>query len=111
MLRAPAITSLLIEEVARLRRHPNDEPADQFDDVVKARRRSLLVAIVDWAAIASLFVFRDPLSHFLSIGTDERTIFTLAILTIAVHSGFRLGQWEKYRAVETAVRSLSQLDN
>lgn len=108
MLRAPAIEDLLIEEVARVR-HRTDESADPLDDVVRARRRSLAVAIFDWVAIAILFAMSDPVSDFLSIGTDERTIFALAILAIAVHSGFRLGQWEKYRAVEAAVRSLSRL--
>jgi len=108
MLRTPAIENLLIEEVARVRQR-GDEGADPFDDLVGARRRSLAVAIFDWIAIAILFALSDPVSDFLSIGTNERTIFTLAILAIAVHSGFRLGQWEKYRTVEAAVRSLSRL--
>ena len=64
------------------------------------------MVLLDWVAIAVLVLLRDPLTPFLSFGPDEQTVFTVAVLAVAVHSGFRLGQLEKYRAVARACRRL-----
>lgn len=108
MLRTEAVEDLLVDEIARIRRtEERDEP--RLERVARARRRALVAAALDWGAILMLFLLREPLSSFLQIGASEETIFTLAILAIAVHSGFRLGQWEKYGAVESAIRSVDRL--
>ena len=107
MLRIQAVEELLFEDVARLRA-PADDAAERRRQLSKARDRSLLVAVLDWVAIAVLFLWRDPLADFLTLGPTEETIFTVAILAVAVHSGFRLGQRERYRAVAEALRSLER---
>jgi hypothetical protein len=107
MLRNQAIEDLLLDDVAQLRRSAETGP-ERRAELAKARQRALLVAIVDWVALVVLFALRDPLSSFLSLGASEETVFTLAVLAVAVHSGFRLGQWEKLRAVEAAVESLER---
>ena len=107
MLRIQAIEELLIDDVAHLRRS-DPSGGERHRELVKARQRALLVAVFDWVAIAVLFFLREPLSDFLSLGAGEESVFTLAVLAIAVHSGFRLGQWEKFRAVERAIESLGR---
>jgi hypothetical protein len=107
MLRAQAIEDLLIDDVAQLRRSETSNE-ERREELVKARQRAIMVAIFDWAAIAALFLLRDPAASFLAFGAGEETVFTLAIVAVAAHSGFRLGQWEKYRAVERAVEALGR---
>lgn len=122
MLRERAIRSLLVEEVAGLRpapppEEPPDEPVDaeeadrarleaEADALRQAERRALLVVVVDWLALAVLFVFRDTAAQFLPFDATVDTVFTFGVLAVAVHSGFRLGQVEKYRAVIRAHRDL-----
>ncbi len=62
---------------------------------------------LDWFAILVLVVARAQGGNIMSFGPTEDTIFAVGLLAIAVHSGFRLGQLEKMRAVE---RALSELD-
>ncbi len=122
MLRKRAIRSLLVEEVAGLRPAPPpeespDEPvgleeADgarleaEAEALRHAERRALLVVVVDWLALAVLFVFRDTAARFLPFDATVDTVFTVGVLAVAIHSGFRLGQLEKYRAVIRAHRDL-----
>ena len=121
--------ALLVEEVAALR--PEPRPVDDAQEpaaaegaeapaghaatadrhiaaLAKARRRALGVVILDWVAIAVLFLtYREP-HPFLSLGSDPRTIFTVGILAIAVHSGFRLAQLQGYRRIAAACEELAQ---
>lgn len=128
MLRERAIRSLLVEEIAGLRLGaPGDDletakdPAgaadallesaareadDQREALDRAERRALLTVGVDWLALVVLFVFRDPATTFLPTGPTVETIFTLGVIGVAVHSGFRLGQLEKYRAARRAWEKL-----
>lgn|GEM_PF-1435636 len=71
----------------------------QVEALTQAERRAKLIIALDWIALVVLFVFRDTASPFLPMDATIETIFTLGILAVAVHSGFRLGQLEKYRAV------------
>ena len=105
MLRPQAVEDLLYEDVAKIRT-PAADTEQRCTALGRAHQRALLVVAFDWLAIALLFFWRDPLARFLSLGPSEESIFTLAILAVATHSGFRLGQLERYRAVESAIRSL-----
>lgn len=117
MLRKRAIRALLVEEVAGLKlatpAAPEDAAAEeeashrqhreiQDEALERAERRALLVIGLDWLALVALFLFRDPLAPFLPMGPTVETVFTLGVVAVAVHSGFRLGQLEKYRAVRRA---------
>lgn len=125
MLRKRAIRSLLIEDVAGLHLPEPDEaegpPADGGDHagaeagpteethalreeeqeqaLRDAERKAKLVVALDWTALAVLFVLRDTGEAFLPFGPTTDTIFTLGVMAVAIHSGFRLGQLEKLRAV------------
>lgn len=122
MLRKRAVRSLLVEDVAGLRvvlEETDDEGEPQPAATIVAAeldaqraalqgavRRGWRAVAFDWAAIAALLVFRDPaLAHLPLDGTVE-TLFTVGILMVAVHSGFRLGQIEKYWAILRAVDDL-----
>ena len=107
MLRTQAVEALLFEDVARLR-PPADTEGERLAELSKARVRALAVAIADWLAIAALLLWRDPLAGFLTLGPTEETIFTVAVVAIATHSGFRLGQREKYGAVAASIGSLDR---
>jgi hypothetical protein len=115
VLRKRAIRSLLVEEVAGLRLPPSGEPGDpddppsevdpaelelhdQREALEKAEKKALVAAVLDWIALAALFVLRDGSGAFLPAGPTIDTVFTLGVVAVAVHSGFRLGQREKYRA-------------
>lgn len=108
MLRIEAVEALLVDDVARIRESAEDT-GERLEQLGRARRRAGFVAAIDWLAILALFALRDTAADFLTLGANERSIFSIAVLAIAVHSGFRLGQWEKYRAVEDAVRSVARL--
>jgi hypothetical protein len=125
VLRKRAIRSLLVEEVAGLRLpHPGksgkpgesgdpDDPAsevdpaelelrDQREALEKAEKKALFAVGLDWIALVVLFVLRDTSGTFLPAGPTIDTVFTLGVVAVAVHSGYRLGQREKYRAVRRA---------
>ncbi len=71
----------------------------QIEALHRAERRAKLAVAFDWVALAVLFLFRDTATPFLPFDGTVETIFTVGVLIVAVHSGFRLGQLEKYRAV------------
>lgn len=56
-----------------------------------ARRRALLVAVLDGLAIAALLLLRQG-DRFLVLSRNEETLFTLGVLVVAVHLGYRLAQ-------------------
>jgi hypothetical protein len=63
---------------------------------------------LDWLALLVLFALRTPGQAWLPFGPTEESIFTLGILILAVHSGFRLGQLEKLRAVRRTLNDLEE---
>ena len=105
MLRVEAVRSMLFDGVAGLRLEPRAGDTPEVG-LARARRRAIAVAAIDWVAILALFLLRDSGADFLAPGSTERGLFTLGILAVATHSGFRLGQLEKYAAV---ARTLDQL--
>ncbi len=102
MWRTRAVLSLLHEEIAGLPYDAQETPERRAEIMRRARRRALIVIALDWAAILVLVLFGDRALPTLTFGAGERTVFTLAILAVATHSGFRLGQLEKLRAVARA---------
>ena len=109
MWRTRAVLSLLYEEIGGLPHDSEETPERRAEDVRRARRRALMVVALDWLAILVLVLFGDRVP-ILSVGRDEQTVFTLAILVIAAHSGFRLGQLEKLRAVTRAGKRVVRRD-
>jgi len=120
MLRKRAIRSLLVEEVAGLRLaastgldgedgEPDASEAAgeaaarafelEHEALERAVKRARLMVGLDWLALLALFLLRDSAAPFLPVGPTVETVFTLGVVVVAVHSGFRLGQLEKYRAV------------
>jgi hypothetical protein len=76
----------------------------------RARHRAWFVIALDWAAILVLVLLQRHETPFLVLDRSEQAVFTLAVLAVAVHSGFRLGQAEKYGAVARASRELAERD-
>jgi hypothetical protein len=111
MLRPRAVRQMLVEVAgARLDQHPAEGEGTteagggrSLDEVVaaeheagrqaldRARRRALFTVVFDALAIVVLLVLRDG-ERFLTLGRNEDTIFTLGVLAVAVHLGFRLAQ-------------------
>ena len=110
MWRTRAVLSLLHEEIAGLPHDATETPEQRAETMNRARRRALIVVVLDWLAIAVLVLFGDRALPMLTFGAREQTIFTVAILAVAVHSGFRLGQLEKLRAVARAASGLAGRD-
>lgn len=116
MMRLKAVRGLLVGEVASLRVAAVESAEEGFDAdseqvarereaLAKARRRALLVAVLDGAALAVLFYFRDAGRAFLSTEGEE-VVFTLGVLVVAVHLGFRLAQFLQLRTVERLYEEL-----
>jgi hypothetical protein len=124
MMRLRAVRSLLVEEVGGIaasrsrrwsRREPEEseertpEERDEFlrGELELASRKALGMVVLCWTAIPVLFLTHENPDRFLSFHGIE-TVFTLGILVVATYAGFRLGQWEKYRAVTRAVEELDE---
>ena len=110
MLRRTAIRALLHEHVLGL--GPGDDlSAESRRELLRSRRRrgAILVA-AEWIAILLLVLSRDPALPFLTLGPEQQTLFSIGILVVVAHSGFKLGQLEKLRAVERAIEELDRLD-
>jgi hypothetical protein len=109
---------MLVEEVAHLRLNRSetpdaggsgrapDEPAAALG---RAQRQALIVTVLCWVALAALFIMRPKGASFLSFD-GEQAVFSGGVLTVAVYSGFRLGQWEKLRAVARACAAIAERD-
>lgn len=110
MWRTRAVLSLLHEEIAGLPRAAPESALEAAEALGRARRRAALVVALDWLAILILVLFGERGAPALTLGPAESTVFTLALLAVAVHSGFRLGQLEKLRAVALAAERLRRLD-
>lgn len=125
MWRGRAVRSLLVEAVAGLRppeappgeasageasagESPGAGEAARLREALSAAvRRAALMVGVSWAALVALLASRTSGGPFLRFAGEE-TVFSLGVLAVAVYSGFRLGQWEKYRAVERACREIEE---
>lgn len=116
MWRTQAVRALLVEEVAAVRSRAGQGGAakaagHRLDaDLRRATRRATLAVVVDWAAILILVLTRQGGGTLLELGPTVEAIFTLGILAVAVHSGFRLAQIEKYRTVARLCRDLDDRD-
>lgn len=107
MWRTRAVVSMLVEDIAGLSL-PTDRESDldesegrpELEPLAKSIRRARLVIAVDWIAILILFLFRDPAQPFLPGNQAVDTVFTLGVLAVAAHAGFRWGQLERYRSVQ-----------
>jgi hypothetical protein len=113
MLRISAIQELLLEDVADIRWPRGEEGrlglAEALDDLEGARRRALgMVLLAALALLALLYTHPEP-TQFLSFQGSNR-VFALAALTIAFVAGFRLGNWQKLKAVERTIRELAERD-
>lgn len=111
MWRTTAIQSMLVEKVAGLPA-PDCGSAEEVDelgpDFERARRRAIFMVALDWIAILILVLLDPNPPTRLALGPFEGTVFTLAILVVAVHSGFRLGQLQKLNAVRRLARELAR---
>jgi hypothetical protein len=112
MWRARAIRALLFEEVGGLRRADHDDEAEERrlgeEELERSRRRARLVVGLDLVAVAVLLFTHAGEQPFLYLGPRLETVFTVAVLLIALHAGFRLGQLEKLNAVARAWREVSE---
>ena len=111
MLRPRAIRSLLLDVAALRRPHAESaEGVESLDDeraaLPQAARRALLVVVVDALAIAILFALRDRTRAFLVFDRSPETVFTLGVLLVAIHLGFRLAQ---YMLLQRVARALDDL--
>jgi hypothetical protein len=114
MWRTNAVISILVEDVAELRilESPDDSPKQRAEEqpeleaLTKARRRAILVSLVDWIAILILMAFHSAPTSFLSFGASTDTVFTLGVLAVATHAGFRLGQARTYKVVTRVCEDL-----
>lgn len=57
----------------------------------RAHRRGVVVAALDAAAIVVLLLLREN-DRFLVLGRTEEAIFSLGVLVVAVHLGYRVAQ-------------------
>lgn len=108
MWRKAAVKTMLLEGLCSLSasHRADDRSSDGDRRLEKARRRAGLVIAFDWIALGILFFFRNR-TPWLSLGPFEDSVFTIGVLAVAVHSGFRLGQLEKLRAVARLVDELN----
>lgn len=103
MLRLQAVRSLLLEEIADLR---PSQLEDYSVALRRARLRAALIAAVDGIAILVLFALRPGGGAFLVLDRSEQGLFTLGVLAVATHAGYRLAQRQKLAAVERALETL-----
>lgn len=118
MIRLRAVRSLLVGDVAGLRvvdatgeageARWAEQAARERRALEKARRRAALVATLDAAALLVLFVLRERSTTFLPVGPTEETVFTVGVIAIAAHLGFRLAQMFLYRNVARIYEELTE---
>lgn len=105
MWRTQAVARMLLEDIAGLaRRQAEAESAGAA--LRDARRAAWRAVLIDWAAVAVLLAMRAGETPLLAVGPTVDAVFTLGLLLVAAHSGFRLGQLEKLRAVGLLVDEL-----
>lgn len=113
MLRLRAVRELLVDDVAGLRVARSDGEdgalvlARERDALRRARLRAAWVAALDAAALIALLVLHET-ERFLLLGRRPETVFTLGVLVVAAHLGFRLAQYLHYRHVGRVWEDLLQ---
>jgi len=107
MWRTRAVVSMLVEDIAGLK-PPAADGQESQEALARAIRRTRLVIIIDWLAILILFLFRDTVRPFLPADRTVETVFTMGVLAVAAHAGYRWGQLDRYRAVEHLCEELRQ---
>lgn len=107
MWRTEAVERMLLEDVAGLGRGEADGH-DAAAALGGARRAAWRAVALDWIAIFVLVGVRAGESPVLGFGPSVDVVFSLGLLAIAVHSGFRLGQLEKLRAVGLLTEELAE---
>jgi hypothetical protein len=118
MLRVPAVQELLLSEVAGLARVvPEEGDGDAAlrqerlgelrAELDQVQRKALGVVVLCATTLVVLLLTHRELGEFLTTRTPA-VAFTLSVLAVAVFAGFRLGQWEKYRAVARVVDELAE---
>jgi hypothetical protein len=130
MMRLRAVRSLLFDDVAELRLGggrrrsfegragepvPDAPTVDDGDPALEQRQRAAIeaargraaqAAAVGLLAILVLFALRPRIGPFLVLAGSEEGLFSLGVLAIAVHAGYRLGQRQKLGALLRAWDSL-----
>lgn len=118
MWRTKAVVSLLVEDVAEIRLPESPGRVSGTEDALggadrleilaleKARRRALLVGLVDWIALLILLTLHAAPRPFLPFSPTIDTVFTLGVLAVATHSGFRLCQARAYRVISRVCQEL-----
>lgn len=106
MWRTRAVISLLVEDIAGLEMPSADIDRPESESLDRAIRRARLVIGLDSLALLVLFLTRDPIRPFLPWEPAVETIFTLAVLAVAVHAGFRWAQLERFRTMKRVCEDL-----
>lgn len=106
MWRKAAIQYMLLDDLCSLPAGANDDASTSLR-LRKARRRARLVVAIDWLALLVLFLLRSRAEPWLELGPTEESIFTIGVLVVAVHSGFRLAQLDKLRRVTRLIEELN----
>lgn len=121
MWRTRAVRRFLLEEVAGVRFYSAEEAdesgaedrvsplAEAEEDLDRLRRRARVVIGLDLATIAVLVYLRWTLGTPGGAGGGG-VIFELAVLAVALHAGFRLGQLGTYDSVARLNRELAERD-
>ena len=113
MLRKKAVVALLLEEVCGLAgvasAGAEDMPPEPDLQLRKARRHATLVVAFDWLALSILFFLRSSGGPLLPLGATEESLFTLGVVAVAIHSGFRLAQLHTLRSVQGVIDDLEEL--
>lgn len=115
MWRTRAVVSMLVNEIAGVQEHPTtgDDSqsvfeASQAKGLERAQRRAKLMIVLDCLAIVVLFFLRGSTRDFLPFDQSVGTIFSVGVLAVAAHAGFRWAQLENLRTVERLCEDLSQ---
>lgn len=76
----------------------------------RAHRRGVVVAALDAAAIVVLLLLREN-DRFLVLGRTGEAIFSLGVLVVAVHFGYRLAQVMTIGTVRRLHAELTEREN
>jgi len=85
------------------------EPDDVAAVVRSARRRAGLAVALDWAAILLLLLLADGPARALTLGPTPQTVFSLGLLAVAIHSGYRLAELRRFGVLERTCAELLDL--
>lgn len=126
MLRLRAVEDLLVSDVAAVRVPPEtDDPSDPGSgapdpaerdrerrrrarqELERTRRKALTMAGVCLVCVVALVATHTNPARSLAVsGVD--LLYTVGILLVTAYGGFRIGQWEKLRAVERVLDDLAE---